>query len=74
MEAQILADADRVVVLWSLRGRKAANGETFEMPVASVYHMKDGRVFDSRMFHFDAVASRDFLQNAPSTAAGHQDI
>jgi uncharacterized protein len=62
--AEIIADPDHVVVLWSQKGRNPADGEAFEMPVASVYRMKEGRIVDSRMFHFDAAASRDFLHRA----------
>jgi uncharacterized protein YciI/ketosteroid isomerase-like protein len=67
--AEIIADPDRVVVLWNQKGRNPINGEVFEMPVASVYRMKDGRIIDSRMFHFDVAASRAFLNGgtAPAT-------
>jgi uncharacterized protein len=67
--AEIIADPDRVVVLWDQKGRNPVSGEVFEMPVASVYRMKEGRIIDSRMFHFDVAASRDFLDRgiAPVT-------
>ena len=64
LQAEVIAGGDRVVVLWKQRGRNRQSGETFEMAVASVYHMKDGRIVDSRMFHFDAGASRAFLDRA----------
>jgi uncharacterized protein len=59
--AEIITDSDRVVVLWDQKGRNPISGEVFEMPVVSVYRMKDGRIIDSRMFHFDVAASRAFL-------------
>jgi uncharacterized protein YciI/ketosteroid isomerase-like protein len=67
--AEIVAGPDCVVVLWCQKGRNPVNAEAFEMPVASVYRMKDGRIVDSRMFHFDAAASRDFLDRATGLAS-----
>jgi uncharacterized protein len=63
LEPQFLADGDHVIVLWRQRGI-SADGEAFDMPVVSVYQMKDGRVADSRMFHFDTTAVVRFLERA----------
>jgi hypothetical protein len=35
----------------------------------SVYHMKDGRVVDARMFHFDTAAVIGFLERANRPAS-----
>lgn len=69
LDAEIIADPDRVVVLWEQKGRNPVSGEIFAMPVASVYRMKDGRIVDSRMYHFDVAASRAFLDRAAADAA-----
>jgi hypothetical protein len=66
---EIVAGPDCVVVLWSQKGRNPVSAEVFEMPVASVYRMKDGCIVDLRMFHFDAAASRDFLDRATRLAS-----
>jgi uncharacterized protein len=39
------------------------------MPAVSVYQMKDGRVVDSRMFHFDTAAVIGFLKRAGRPAS-----
>lgn len=66
LQPQFFASGDKVVVLWSLRGRNQL-GETFEMPATSVYRLKDGRVTESRMFTFDSAAIGAFL-SADATA------
>ena len=55
---------DRVVVLWRQRGRDASSGERFDMPAVSIYRLRDARIVESRMFHFDAGAVRAFLDRA----------
>lgn len=67
--AEVLAAGDRVMVFWTQKGRVAATNQNFAMPVVSVYRMEAGRVIESRMFHFDVAATRDFL-NACSGTAG----
>lgn len=63
LKPQFVAGGEHVVVLWRQRGQ-SPSGEILDMPVVSVYRMKDGRVADSRMFPFDTVAVRDFLERA----------
>jgi uncharacterized protein len=61
LEPHLLADGDHVIVLWRQKGT-SADGDLFDMPAVSVYQMKDGRVVDSRMFHFDTAAVIGFLE------------
>jgi ketosteroid isomerase-like protein len=68
LEPHILADGDHVIVLWRQKGT-SADGDRFDMPAVSVYQMKDGRVVDSRMFHFDAAAVTRFLERASRPAS-----
>jgi len=70
LDAEFIAERDRVVVLWKQKGRNSASGEIFKMPAVSVYRLRDGRIIDSRMYHFDVAASRAFLDRgtAPLTA------
>jgi uncharacterized protein len=68
LEPRFLADGDHVIVLWRQKGT-SADGEIFDMPAVSVYHMKDGRVVDARMFHFDTAAVDGFLERANRPAS-----
>lgn len=68
LEPHFLTDGDHVIVLWRQRGT-SADGEIFDMPAVSVYQMKDGRVLDSRMFHFDSSAVAGFLERARQRAS-----
>jgi uncharacterized protein len=63
LEPQFLADGDYVIVLWRQRAR-SADQEIFDMPVVSIYQMKEGRVVDASMFHFDTAAVLGFLERA----------
>jgi ketosteroid isomerase-like protein len=63
LDAQFLDAGDYVVVLWRQKG-KVANGGKFDMPVVSVYKMRDGKVVESQMFHADSFAVRAFLESA----------
>jgi ketosteroid isomerase-like protein/uncharacterized protein YciI len=61
LEPKFFADQNQVVVLWRQKGRSSC-GQRFDMEAASVYRIKDGRVVDARMFHFDTASVRDFLE------------
>jgi uncharacterized protein len=63
LEPEFLAIANRVIVLWRLRAR-AANGEGIDLPVVSIYRLKDRKIIESRMYHFDTVALMRFLNRA----------
>ncbi len=64
MDPELVADGDRVAVLWHQRAYDAATGEALHVPVVTVHRLAGGRVVESRMFHFDTVAMRDFLERA----------
>jgi uncharacterized protein YciI len=64
LEPRFLAEGDCVAVLWRQRGHNPSTGERFDMPAMSLYAMREGRIIDSRMFHFDAGAVREFLERA----------
>jgi ketosteroid isomerase-like protein len=68
LEPRFLADGDHVIVLRRQKGT-FADGEIFDMPAVSVYQMKDGRMVDSRMFHFDTAAVIGFLKRASRPAS-----
>jgi uncharacterized protein len=61
LDPEFLADGDRVIVLWRQRARHPETGKGFDAPVVSVYRLREGKVVESRMFHFDAAATRDYL-------------
>ena len=68
LQPSFLADGDTVVVLWRQQGLNSSTGEHFDMPVTSVYRMKDERVTEARMLHFDAGVVGDFLARAHGAA------
>ena len=68
LEPHILADGDHVIVLWRQKGT-SADGDVFDMPAVSVYQIKDGRVVDSQMFHFDTTALAGFLKRTRRPAS-----
>lgn len=59
-DPQFFARGDEVAVFWRQRARHA-DGRAIDMPVASLYTLADGKITDSRMFHFDAAAIAAFL-------------
>jgi ketosteroid isomerase-like protein len=68
LEPRFFADSDHVIVLWRQKGTSAA-GDLFDMPTVSVYQLKNSRVVDSRMFHFDNSAVVGFLERARRPAS-----
>jgi len=69
LEPRFLADGDHVIVIWRQRGT-STDGEIFDMPAVSIYQLKDGRVLDARMFHFDTAAVLGFLERGRRPASG----
>jgi hypothetical protein len=69
LDPEFIADGDRVAVLWRQRARHPTSGDTFDMPAVSIYRLRGGRIVESRMFHFDAGAVRDFLARAHADPA-----
>ena len=66
---EIIADGDRVAVLWRQRARNPATGERLDQPAVTVHRLTGGRVVESRMFHFDTHALREFLRSTDSADA-----
>jgi len=65
---EIIAEGDRVAVLWRQRARNPVTGEPFDQPAVTVHRLAAGRVVESRMFHFDTHAVREFLDRSSSPA------
>src|SRR5215475_11479152 len=63
LEPEFLAAGDRIIVLWRLRAL-GANGDSVDLPAVSMYRLQDGKIIESRMYHFDTVALVRFLARA----------
>jgi uncharacterized protein len=61
LEPEFLAFGDRVVVLWRFRAQ-GRGGDSVDLPAVSIYRLRDGKVLQSRMFHFDTVQLDRFLE------------
>jgi hypothetical protein len=57
-----------VVVLWRFRAQRPT-GESIDLPVVSIYRLREERIIESRMFHFDTAALLQFLKNAGTEQA-----
>ena len=62
LEPEFIAGGDRVVVLWRHKARNDSTGDSIDLPAVSVYRFLDGKIVDSRMFHFDTSALLQFLK------------
>ncbi|MDZ7955670.1 MAG: nuclear transport factor 2 family protein, partial [Nostoc sp. DedQUE09] len=61
MDAVFLNAGEYVVVLWRLKGLEVSSSRTLDLPVASVYKMRGGKIIESQMFYSDTVAISEFL-------------
>lgn len=61
MDAVFLDAGEYIVVLWRLKGLEAISRRTLDLPVASVYKMRGGKIVESQMFYSDTVAIAQFL-------------
>src|SRR5262245_51240991 len=68
LEPEFLTVGDRVIVLWRLRAQ-GANGDSVDLPAVSIYRLQDGKIIESRMYHFDTVALVRFLDRAGAEPA-----
>lgn len=68
LDPEVIAAGDRVAVLYRQRGRDPETGESFDAPAVAVYRLANGRVVESRMFHFDTTAVAAFLRRAHGAA------
>jgi uncharacterized protein len=70
LEPEFLALGDRVIVLWRFRAQTQAQ-ESIDLPVISIYRLHEGRIIESRMFHFDTAALLQFLKNTGTDQAAN---
>lgn len=64
MNARVVAaEGDTVVITYIWRA-KDSRGNTFETPTSAHYRIRDGKLHDSRMFHFDLSGLIAFVENA----------
>jgi len=55
---------DDVVVRWRLRARAPDGDRTLDMPMVSLYKLRDGKVALAQMFYTDTVEVLRFLEDA----------
>lgn len=60
LEPELLAVGDRVIVLWRFRARGQTAG-SIDFPAISIYRLREGKIVESRMFHFDTAQLGRFL-------------
>jgi uncharacterized protein len=63
LEPEFLVVGDRVIVLWRFQAQRQT-GECVDLPVVSIYRLRDGRIIESRMFHFDTAALLRFIESS----------
>lgn len=63
MDAVFLDVEDYIIVLWRLKGLAASSGRKLDLPVVSVYKMRDGKILESQMFYSDTVPIQQFLES-----------
>jgi uncharacterized protein len=68
LEPEFLALDDRVIVLWRFRAQ-TPTGKSIDLPVVSIYRLREGRIIESRMLHFDTAALLQFLESAGTDQA-----
>src|SRR5262245_18052259 len=71
LDPRLFADGDHVVVLWEHKVENVETGDRLELPAVSVYRLKNAKIADSRMFHFDTAALLRFLQCNVVSPASH---
>ncbi len=69
LDPQFFGDgAGTVCVVFRHRAADPVRGSRLDMPEVGIYHVRDGRVARSRMFHADSAAVAHFLREARSAA------
>ncbi len=48
-----IAEGEHVAVLATMSGKRKKDGESFEMPIAEIWHVLNGRIMAIRPFYFD---------------------
>jgi len=69
LEPRFIAQDDHVVVVWHHKAENSQTGQRINLPAVSVYRFVDGKIVESRMFHFDTAALLRFL-GSPAASAG----
>jgi len=62
LEPRFIAQGEHVAVLWRHKAEDTGSGEKIDLPAVSIYRFVDGKIVDSRMFHFDTAALLEFLR------------
>jgi ketosteroid isomerase-like protein len=73
LEPEILVAGDRVIVLWRLRA-DGPGGTHVDLPAVSMYRLQDGKIIESRMFHFDTAALVQFLESSGANAKAGENV
>jgi ketosteroid isomerase-like protein len=68
-DERLLDAGEHVVACWRLRAT-GAHGEQLEAPVISLFTMRDGKVAELQMFHFDTEATNRFLAKHAAAEGG----
>ena len=55
----VIADGEHVVILGRFEGRGKATGQYFDVPLAAVWRLEDGKVREIRPFYFDTKLMHD---------------
>jgi ketosteroid isomerase-like protein len=66
LEPRFVAQGDQVAVQWHHKAENRETGARIDLPAAGIYRFVDGKVADSRMFHFDIAALLKFLDDNAS--------
>lgn len=56
---QVLGDGDRVVLLAEMTGRSRTTGEAFQMPIAEIWLLENGRIKEVQPYYFDTKILHD---------------
>jgi uncharacterized protein len=73
----ILPAAVALIYPLALAALHLADGDSVYLPAVSIYRMQDGKIIESRMYHFDTVALIRFLGRAgaePTDSRGTSEI
>jgi uncharacterized protein len=62
--AAFVETGDDVVVRWRLRARAPDGNRSLDMPMVSLYRLRDGKVVEAQMFYTDTAEVLRFLEGA----------